>query len=302
MADISRLERTLRRRLLHPVEALTSYAAFGLLRLLPLDWASALGGLIGRIIGPHLKITTVARRNLKRAFPEKSDAEIEAIIPAMWENIGRTAFEFPQLHRLRMYGNGNDDHVEVIGAEIIDALSRDGKPGIFFAGHLANWEVPALSVERRGLPIHLIYRAPNNRMMEALFRQRRPGVGELIPKGAQGARQALRLLKDGGHLGILVDQKMNDGVAAPFFGRDAMTAPALAHFALKFNCPVVPVRAERLGGARFRITHFPPMDMPNTGDRQADISAIMTKVNAYLEEWVRERPEQWLWLHKRWPD
>src|SRR3989338_9043175 len=124
MADISRIERTLRKRLLHPIEALASYAAFGLLKLLPLDLASALGGLLGRAIGPRLKVTATARRNLRRAFPEKNDAEIEAIIPAMWENIGRTAFEFPFLHRLRMYGGGAGDHVEVVGAEIIDALRQ----------------------------------------------------------------------------------------------------------------------------------------------------------------------------------
>ncbi len=300
MADKSRFQRLLQRRLLHPLQALPSYLLFGLVKLLPLDWASALGGWIGRTVGPRLSVTKVARRNLMRAFPEKSAGEIERIIPAMWENIGRSAFEFPHLQRMKMYGEG--DRVEVVGAENIDKLKNDGKPGIFFAGHLANWEVPALSVDRRGLPIHLIYRAPNNQLVEALFRQRRPGSGELIPKGSEGAKQILKLLNQGGHLGILVDQKMNDGVPAPFFGRDAMTAPAVAQFALRFNCPVVPVRAERLEGAHFRITHFPPMDLPNTGDRQADITAIMTQVNAMLEDWVRQRPEQWLWVHKRWPD
>jgi len=95
---------------------------------------------------------------------------------------------------------------------------------------------------------------------------------------------------------------MNDGIPIPFFGRPAMTAPALAEFALRFDCPVVPARVERLRGARFRITLYPPMDLPRTGDRRADVVAIMTKINAVIEEWVRERPDQWLWLHNRWPD
>lgn len=100
---------------------------------------------------------------------------------------------------------------------------------------------------------------------------------------------------------MLVDQKMTDGIAVPFFGRDAMTAPALAQFALKYDAPIIPVRSERLEGARFRITFYPELKTPKTGDRHADILAIMTNVNASMESWIRERPEQWLWLHRRWP-
>jgi KDO2-lipid IV(A) lauroyltransferase len=95
---------------------------------------------------------------------------------------------------------------------------------------------------------------------------------------------------------------MNDGIPVPFFGRDAMTAPALAEFALKFDCPMVPARITRLGGARFRLTALPPIHLVRTGDHQADVAAIMTAVNAIIEAWVRETPEQWLWLHNRWPD
>ena len=101
---------------------------------------------------------------------------------------------------------------------------------------------------------------------------------------------------------MLVDQKLNDGIAVPFFGRDAMTAPALAQLALKYRCPVVPARLERLDGARFRLTFQPPMELPDTGDREADVFETMRRVNAIFEDWIRARPEQWLWLHRRWPD
>ncbi|MDP6174798.1 MAG: lysophospholipid acyltransferase family protein [Rhodospirillales bacterium] len=100
---------------------------------------------------------------------------------------------------------------------------------------------------------------------------------------------------------MLVDQKMNDGISVPLLGLDAMTAPALAQFAVKFNCPVVPTRVERLGGARFRLTFYPPIEAPVTGDKQADIRAFMIQVNDLLSQWIRERPEQWLWVHNRWP-
>ncbi len=101
---------------------------------------------------------------------------------------------------------------------------------------------------------------------------------------------------------MLIDQKMNDGIPIPFFGHDAMTAPAVAQLALKFRCPVLPTRAERLGGARFRLTVLQPIKLPDTGNREADIRTLMTQINNMLESWIIERPEQWLWLHRRWPD
>ena len=301
MAVRSTTEVPWRRRLIHPLEALVAYAAFGVLRLLPFKAASALGGLVGRTLGPRLGITERARRNLGRAFPEKTAPEIERIIRGMWDNLGRTVCEYPHLDRLRFYDDGGGG-VDVVGAEHIDALRDDGRPGIFFSAHLANWEVAALSIAHRGLPLHLIYRAPNNPLVKFLSRRPHPGAGELIPKGAEGARRALALMRKGGHLGMMVDQKLNDGIPVPFFGHDAMTAPAPARFALKFDCPVVLVRVERLHGSRLRVTHYPPIDLPRTGDRQADVAATMAKVNAVIEGWVRERPEQWLWLHNRWPD
>lgn len=288
------------RRVVHALEAAAAYTAFGLVGLLPIRIASSLGGWIGRTIGPRLKVTERARRNLRAAFPENPAAEIERIVRAMWDNIGRTFFEYPHLERLR-YGPGPAD-VEVIGREYADLLRTDGKPGIFFSAHLANWEVSALTAVRLGLPIHLVYREPNNPWMESLFARRNPGDIELIPKGSEGARRMLALLSAGEHLGMLMDQKMSDGIPVTFFGRDAMTAPALAQFALKFRCPVIPAQVERLEGPRFRVTVFPPMPLPASGDRKKDVAAMMAEVNQHIERWVRQRPEQWLWLHNRWPD
>jgi len=286
------------RKLGHVIQAAIAYCFFLFARLLPLAWASGLGGWIGRRVGPRLSVHELARKNLNRAFPEKSADEIETILGGMWDNLGRTAFEYPHLDRLKIYQGGP---VEVIGAEAVDTLKGDGKPGIFFTGHLANWEIPALTITRRGLPVHLVYRAPNNPLVESLFLQRGFGGGTLIPKGPQGAKMIVKQLRQGGHLGMLVDQKMNDGIPVPFFGRDAMTAPALAQFAIKYDCPVVPVQAIRTGGAAFRIIYHQPLEIAPTGDAKADTREIMGRVNAMLEGWVREHPEQWLWVHNRWP-
>ncbi len=281
------------------VQAALAHIVLFLVRLIPIGAASAFGGWLGRSLGPRFGVTRIARKNLQAAFPDKTPADIEAIILGMWDNLGRSFFEFAHLDHLRF--TGPNPHVEIVGAENIARLRDDGQPGIFVSGHLANWEIPAWGVHSQGLDIHLIYRAPNNPLMESLFARRMPGRGELLPKGRFGAKRALQLLKTGEHLGILVDQKMNDGIAVPFFGRDAMTAPAVAQFAYRLGCPVVPVHAERLGGVKFRITYHPPMQLPDTGERQADILQAMTEINAQLESWIRQNPEQWLWVHRRWP-
>jgi KDO2-lipid IV(A) lauroyltransferase len=240
--------------------------------------------------------------NLQRAFPEKNAAQIARIVRRMWDNLGRVVAEFAHLDSLDVYALGGP--VEVVGGEYLDQLRDDGKPGLFFSAHLGNWELAPLAASQRGIHLHQIYRAANNPHLEWLYRRRRAVTESgLIPKGAKGARELLRVIKAGGHVGILVDQKMNDGIAIPFFGRPAMTAPALAQISLKYDCPAVPVRVERLDGGRghFRITIYPPLKVEKTGDHQRDIIRLMTQVNGLLEAWIRERPEQWLWVHNRWP-
>lgn len=288
------------RKLIWRAQSLAAALLFFVVRLLPFDAASAIGGWIGRTVGPRLAVTRRARRNLETAFPEMPPADVERIVRAMWDNLGRAVFEFPHLDRIRIYEPASP--VEVAGLEHLDAMRDDGKAGILFSGHFANWELLPLVVAQSGLKVHSVYRAPNNPYMQPLFEKRGPGAGELLPKGARGARRAIQLLGQGEHLGMLIDQKMNDGIAVPFFGRDAMTAPALAQFALKYDCPVLSGRIERLDGARFRVTFSPPTVLVRTGDRHADVAAAMRDVNRTLEDWIRARPEQWLWLHNRWPD
>lgn len=293
---------TYQKYIAHPLQGLLAHMMFFLMGLIPVDAASAFGGWIARKIGPRLDVHKLARENLQLAFPEKPESEIESILVDMWDNLGRVGFEFPHIAKMNVYNQ--PDRFEIVGGKNIDLLRDDNQCGIFFSGHLANWEFCALGPAQRTpcVPVQLIYREPDNPWMRKLFARRKPTPEcGLLPKGTKGAKQALMALKNGDHLAMLVDQKMNDGIAVPFFGRDAMTAPAIAQFALKYNCPVVPVRIERIKGVRFRITFFEPMQLPNTGNRKDDIQAIMVEVNKKLEDWVRERPAQWLWVHRRWP-
>ena len=287
------------KKLVYIMEAAIAYPLYWLIGRLPLRTASGLGGWLGRVIGYRLGITQKARANIKRALPELTDENVEAVLIGMWDNLGRTLFEFPNLEKIRFDGPNPDVLVE--GREYLERMRDDGKAGIFYAAHLANWEILMRLSTHVGLPVHGIYRAPNNPLVDNLFRKRSTDPNIVSPKGAEGAKKSIAALRDGGHIAMMVDQKMNDGISAPFMGIPAMTASALAVLALKFGCPVTPVRIERLEGPTFKITFFKPVFHQSSGKKKADVLAAMTEVNKNLSDWIRDKPEQWLWLHNRWP-
>ena len=184
----------------------------------------------------------------------------------------------------------------------MDALRDGGTGGLLFAGHIANWEIAPMSATQRGVRPLIVYRAPNNPRVARLIHEMRLPVGSaLFPKGVSGLRRAVAAVARGGFLGVLADQKYNEGIPVPFFGRDAMTSPVLAELALRYHLPLLPVRVERIAGARFRVAIEPPVALPDSGDRARDVYALTTQINAILERWIRERPEQWMWPHRRWP-
>lgn len=295
------MARLLPKQIAYPLEAAGAVILFGVFRLLPVDAASAIGGLLGRTVGPLTAISRRADRNLRRAMPELSEAERARILRGMWDNLGRVLAEYPHIATIAR-NSGRGGRVEIAGVEHTAAIHGTAKPAILFSAHLANWEVCALAARDFGVNYVQVYRAANNPIIDFLVRRlRRLGDDAIVPKGAAGARKAIAALQSGRILGMLVDQKMNDGIAAPFFGIEAMTAPALAQLGLRFKCPIMPVQIIRLKGCRFRLVAHPPLQLTETGNRQADLRAAMTQVNAILESWIRQRPEQWLWLHRRWP-
>ena len=280
--------------LLQRAEAVLLWLVYHGLRALPLDVASGLAGRLVRFLGPLLPPSKRARRNLELAWPGRDH---DRIIRDMWENLGRVAGEYP--HSLEFVGD--PVRMELTGTEAVHAIHASGSPMLFFSGHIGNWELTYPLMARLAIPGVGVFRAPNNPHLGWLFdRSGYPHLG-MIPKGAAGARKSIEALKNGISLTMFVDQKMNDGIEVPFFGRPAMTAPALASLALKFGYPVVPFRVVRREGARFRIEFSEPLHFEKTGDRNADLAAAMTRVNQVLEGWISEYPAQWLWLHRRWP-
>ena len=263
--------------------------------------ASGLAGAVCRLIGPQLPVSDTARRNLGRAYPEMVPAEREALVRQVWDNLGRTAGEL--LHLDKLSDRGPNPRIELVGLEQIEAMKRDGVPVITFTGHLANWELAALIAGLHDMPLTLVYRRANNPYVDRLIQRcRAPQRAIYTPKEAAAWKVITRTMRQAGHLGMMVDQKMNTGVAAPFFGRPAMTLPTLALCKLRYDCRLVPAQVERLGGARFRVTVHPPLEVALSGDQEADVLAITGAINRTIEGWVRQNPGQWLWLHRRWPD
>ncbi|MGB0934957.1 MAG: lauroyl acyltransferase [Alphaproteobacteria bacterium] len=293
------LKRFLRHTVRYPIEAFFTGALYLLGRSLPITWASSIGAFLLRSVGPLSKAHKTALKNLSWALPNLTDQERSNTVMGVWDNFGRVMGEYPNIYDIDFY---NDDRIEVIGTDVIDQLKNDGKPAIIFGAHLASWEVAIIAAAQRGLNMTQMYRATNNPWVDkiVMYAQGR-GKQNILTKGRGDAKNILDALDDGTHFFILVDQKMNRGISVPFFGRDAMTAPAAARMAIKYNCPLVPAQVERLGGFKFRVTYHPPIDIPDTGDAHADTKAAMVKVNQMIEDWVRQHPDQWLWVHNRWP-
>jgi len=289
-----------RRVIGNPLEAFLVGILLTVFRWMGVDRASDTGAAIARTIGPLLRVTNRARRNLGVAFPEMTNGQVDKTVRAMWDNLGRYAAEIACLDAFDV--SDPQGRIEVVGRQHLEALRDDGKGGIVFSAHLGSWDVVALGVGQIIPESANVYRPLNNPIVDRMVQNARAKSGGFVGKGMQGARAMIAGLAQGRHFAMLVDQKMNDGIAVPFFGRDAMTAPALARFAIRAGVPIVPCRCERLDGARFRLTFYPPVAPASSGKEANDVVETMAEVNEIIEGWVTERPEQWLWVHSRWPD
>lgn len=293
MANYSSARRHIYQTIGYPIEAGAAALIYGFFSLLPIDAASSLGGWIGRCVGPRLSYNRRAIKSLKHAFPEYSHTEIHEITTNMWDNFGRVLAELPHLETIVT------SRLEILNEEHIISVKPDGNPCIFFSGHFSNWEILGPAGQKIGVPSAQVYRAANNHLVDGMLRKiRKLKDTDSIPKGSEGARGIIAALKSGRRLGMLVDQKMNDGIPIELFGRNAMTAPAVAQLSIKYSCPAIPVRIIRKDGCYFQIQFYAAIDKPVDGD----ISKMMRVINMIFEEWATEHPAQWLgWLHRRWP-
>ncbi|MGB0720717.1 MAG: lysophospholipid acyltransferase family protein, partial [Bdellovibrionales bacterium] len=237
--------------------------------------------------GPRLAASRKAYHNLERALPE---GDYDTIIAGMWDNLGRVICEYPHLARIAR------ERVRIEGLENLPDPSAGNV--IFISAHMANWEINcAAPLVQLGLAVDVTYRAPNNPYVAAILEKIRSFGGRLqaYPKSRSGGRALMKAVREGRNIGILIDQKYNEGVEASFFNQPAMTNPIFVQLAQKFDLPLIPIQIVRVEGAHFRLIIHPALDVQGVAE-----SDIITQAHTLLEGWIREKPEQWLWLHRRW--
>jgi Kdo2-lipid IVA lauroyltransferase/acyltransferase len=265
-----------------------------------------LAGAFLRKLGPLLPEHRVGRDNLRTAFPQKSAAEIEQILSGVWDNLGRIAVEFAHLDEFSVAGVGapSPDMITYTPetAARYDGIIHGEKPTVGFAAHLANWELPAVVVKALGVKTAVLYRRPNVAPVnEIIVKLREPLMGELISAGLSAPLQLARLSDSGVHVGMLVDQHYTKGVEVIFFGRRCMANPLIALLARQTECPIRGMRAVRKpDGNSFSVEVTDPIEPVRDAEGGIDVGRTMQAITSVVEGWVREHPEQWLWLHRRW--
>lgn len=275
---------------------------FKLIRYFDIDRAANFSAWALRTIGPRLRGHRTARANLIAAYPDKPAAEIESILSGMWDNLGRLAVEYVNLDRL--LGDDPNSGRLVVPEKSLQTLTRlrdDGRPAVFFTSHLASYEVGAIWAKRNGLELAIIYNPLNfGPLSEELLAMRQDCMGHLIAAAPDTAWKIKDAMKAGLHLTMFIDRHQGGGVDVTFFGRRCKANPMAARFARLFDCPVHGLRTTRLPGNRIALDFIDEVAMPRGADGKIDVEAGTQKITDVVEGWIRERPEQWLWLQRRW--
>ena len=258
-----------------------------------------------KLIGPRLREHRIGRANLTAAFPEKSPEEIERILMGVWDNLGRVGAEFAHMDKVWDYDRAHPERSRIElsprSIELFDRIRDDGKPALIFAAHLSNWELPALAAVAHGLDTAILYRRPNIASADRIIQEmRQVNMGTLIPAGRDAPLRLAQALKDGKHVAMLIDQYLTGGVEVTFFGRKTRANPMLARLLRQVECPIHGARVIRLPGNRFRAEVSEEVKPVRDAQGRIDVRGTMQAVTDVVEDWVREHPEQWLWVHRRW--
>jgi KDO2-lipid IV(A) lauroyltransferase len=257
-----------------------------------------------RAIGPWLRGHRVARRNLIAAFPEKSEQDIETILQSMWDSFGRMIAEYAFLDRLWDFNLEAPGRRIVIDQAVLDCVARIrdiGRPIICFGAHLANWEMPAVALTAVGIKLAVVYRPPDIApIAKEILDFRARWMGSLVAAEPGAALRLKRALGRGVSIGMLVDQHFPGGIDVMFFGRRCQVNPTLGRFARLTEYAIHGARTVRLPGGRLRVELSDPLTPPRDDKGKIDVTGTMQMITSMIESWIRESPEQWLWMHRRW--
>jgi Kdo2-lipid IVA lauroyltransferase/acyltransferase len=261
--------------------------------------ASDFASKIARFVGKKISVHNLANKNLSKALPKYTSSQREEILDNMWDNLGRIVGEFGHIAKCKTEEIDNLIEIDDETEANIEELKTSKKGGIIFGAHIGNWEVGPKVFIKRGLRVSTVYRPLNNPFVEKLTANLR-GV-DMIEKSVAGSRKIIEVIKNGGFVIILADQKISEGASVKFFHDDAITTTSIARMALKYDIPLIPARSIRIGKRfKFMVRVEKPLAIEKSGNVNSDIMQITRNINQKLEEWIEQYPSQWFWVHNRW--
>ena len=269
---------------------------FIIFKLLGPNLSSKLSGKIFEIIGPIFRSKKIIYENIKRAIPEINPQDLQKIVKSMWNNYGNIFAEYMFIKNFR---KGNlSSKIKVDGQEILDEIKKNKKQVVFISGHLSNFELMALFIERSGINLAAIYRPLNNLYLNPMMeRIRKKYICKYqIKKGIGGMKKLVHLKKKNFSTALMIDQRVSEGILSKFFNQEALTTTIPAQLVKKFNIPIVPVYIDRINGLNFKITIKNPISFSN----EKSVKNITDDLNLELEKMIIKKPENWIWSHNRW--
>ena len=278
------------------IQFLLVVISFVIFKLLGAKYSSNLSGKIFEIIGPFFRSKKIIHSNIIRAFPNANLEYIEKISKSMWNNYGRIFAEYIFIKDFR---SGNlSSKIEIDGEEILEEINKFKKQVVFVSGHLSNFELMAMCLEKSGIKLSAIYRPLNNIFLNKIMESiRKKYICEnQIKKGIGGLKQLINLKKKNYSTALMIDQRVSEGILSNFFNEKALTTTIPAQLIKKFNIALVPIYIERIEEINFRIKINNPIDFP----QEASIQDITDELNKILEKMICKNPNQWIWSHNRW--
>ena len=278
------------------IQFLLIIISFVIFKLLGVRFSSNLSGKIFEKIGPFFRSKRIIQSNIKRAFPNTNLEDIEKISKSMWNNYGRIFAEYIFLKDFR---SGNlSSKIEIDGEEILEEINKSKKQVVFVSGHLSNFELMAMCIEKSGIKLSAIYRPLNNIFLNKIMERIRKKYicKNQIKKGIGGLKQLINLKKKNYSTALMIDQRVSEGILSNFFNVKALTTTIPAQLIKKFNIAVVPIYIERIEGINFRIKVNNPINFP----QETSIQNITDELNQILEKMIYKNPNQWIWSHNRW--
>jgi KDO2-lipid IV(A) lauroyltransferase len=270
-------------------------------RRLPRRAVLALGRSLGRLWGAcdrrHLAI---AADNLRRAFPEWDERRVQRTARGVYAHFGTVLLDI--LWAERRGGSEILALADVEGLEHLRAAQARGRGVVCPTAHIGNWEYQGLASSLLVGPISVIARPLDNPRLDRRLVAFRTAAGNDVIYKQRALSRVMKALREGGVVAVLIDQNVQerDGIFVRFFGRPASTTTVAAAIALKTGCAIVPGYCVLQPGGRYRMAYGPPVEWAQTGRREEDVAGLTQHLTSIIEGWVRETPEQWLWLHRRW--